>query len=321
MMSATTITTTTTINTATAAFTGSIRPLKLAYLILVHTPDSVLASQRLMTAIWRPDFYYLYVVDREMSDQGRRALAEYLASPDAAVFRARGNVRVMQANVRAGWGSMGLVQNELDGLAELVRAHDDWDYALAVSGDTYPLVSQERLVERLAYWRRRGANFVCDDGKKPQRNQHVQAHKSARLAKLAWPTGVTEPDQFGSQWFTLTREFVEYTLTSTFARNVLMAMAQVEIPDESFFQVLLMNSHFNNTVGLVPPAPTSQICRYITWDKCNYEKKGIHMWPCFFGPKDFAAMTASDCVFTRKLLPDVSGDLYDMLDQHMATAV
>jgi hypothetical protein len=40
---------------------------------------------------------------------------------------------------------------------------------------------------------------VCDDGKKPQRNQHVQAHKSARLAKVAWPTGVTEPDQFGSQ--------------------------------------------------------------------------------------------------------------------------
>jgi hypothetical protein len=103
------------------------------------------------------------------------------------------------------------------------------------------------------------------------------------------------------QWFTLTREFVEYTLTSTFARNVLMAMAQVEIPDESFFQVLLMNSHFNTTVGLIvrhyppvrvrnhsslimplhsslapralpqPPAPTSQICRYITWDKCNYE--------------------------------------------------
>jgi hypothetical protein len=110
------------------------------------------------------------------------------------------------------------------------------------------------------------------------------------------------------QWFTLTREFVEYTLTSTFARNVLMAMARVEIPDESFFQVLLMNSPFNNTVGLSvrystthpvlssrrsaeiiakewrkhsplivvrplpqPPAPTSQICRFITWDKCNYE--------------------------------------------------
>jgi hypothetical protein len=178
--------------------TGSTRPLKLAYLILVHTPDSVRASQRLMTAIWRPDFYYLYVVDRDMNDQGRQALAEYLASPDAAEFHARGNVRVMQANVRAGWGSMGLVQNELDGLAGLVRTHDDWDYALAVSGDTYPLVSQERLVKRLTYWRRRGANFVCSDGKKPKRNKHVQAHKSARLAKVVWPTGVTEPDQFGS---------------------------------------------------------------------------------------------------------------------------
>jgi hypothetical protein len=184
---------------SSSGYTGGIRPVKLAYLILVHTPDSVRASQRLMTAIWRPDFYYIYVVDREMSDLGRRALAQYLASPDAAVFHARGNVRVMRANVRAGWGSMGLVQNELDGLAELVRAYDDWDYALAVSGDTYPLVSQERLVERLAYWRRRGANFVCDDGKKPERNQDVPPHKSARMAKVSWPTGVTEPDQFGTQ--------------------------------------------------------------------------------------------------------------------------
>jgi len=184
---------------STVGFTGSIRPVKLAYLILVHTPDSVRASQLLMTAIWRPDFYYLYVVDREMSDQGRRALGEYLASPDVAVFQALGNVRVMLANVRAGWGSMGLVQNELDGLAELVRAYDDWDYALAVSGDTYPLVSEERLVERLAYWRRRGANFVCDDGKEPERNQDVPPHKSAGMAKVSWPTGVTEPDQFGTQ--------------------------------------------------------------------------------------------------------------------------
>lgn len=66
------------------------------------------------------------------------------------------------------------------------------------------------------------------------------------------------------QWFTLTREFVEYTLTSTFASNVLMAMTRAGIPDESFFQVQLMNSHFNNTVGQIvryhPPArPCSRV--------------------------------------------------------------
>jgi len=53
------------------------------------------------------------------------------------------------------------------------------------------------------------------------------------------------------QWFVLTREFVEYMLTSSLSRNVLVAMSEgkAEIPDESFMQVLIMNSPFNHTVG------------------------------------------------------------------------
>jgi hypothetical protein len=139
-------------------------------------------------------------------------------------------------------------------------------------------------VERLAYWR--GANFVVDGGGRPERGNEVPAFKAERLTVVkSWPTGVTQPDQFGSQvlpshrvpsasvnsphthdrtrtrttahaagthqWFVLTREFVEYVLTSAFARNVLVAMAadKAQIPDESYFQVVLMNSPFNTTVS------------------------------------------------------------------------
>ncbi|ELR20600.1 xylosyltransferase I, putative [Acanthamoeba castellanii str. Neff] len=224
--------------------------LRLAYLILVHSHDSVLAAQRLLPAIYHPDFYYVIV-------------------------------------------------NELDGLQELL-AFGPWDYAINLSGDSYPLVSQARLVERLAYWR--GANFVVDGGERPERANEVPAFKAERLAVVkSWPTGVTQPDQFGSQWFVLTREFVEYALTSAFARNVLVAMAadKAQIPDESYFQVVLMNSPFNITV--------------------SQRKPGARPLPCFFGPKDFEALVESDCVFTRKMHPEVSGDLYAMLDQHIST--
>lgn len=301
--------------------------LRLAYLILVHSHDSVLAAQRLLPAIYHPDFYYVIVVDQNMDHRARRALDDFLSSQkDHHKNNEKdNNVKVVRANVRSEWGSLGLVQNELDGLQELL-AFGPWDYAINLSGDSYPLVSQARLVERLAYWR--GANFVVDGGERPERANEVPAFKAERLAVVkSWPTGVTQPDQFGSQWFVLTREFVEYALTSAFARNVLVAMAadKAQIPDESYFQVLLMNSPFNITVSqrpaTAPAAPAVKpICRYLRWhSKCLYSKPGARPLPCFFGPKDFEALVESDCVFTRKMHPEVSGDLYAMLDQHIST--
>ncbi|ELR24151.1 xylosyltransferase I, putative [Acanthamoeba castellanii str. Neff] len=247
--------------------------LKVAYLILVHSDESVLASQRLLPAIWRPDFFYLYVVDQSTDELGRLRLDEFLGSP-AAVFHGSANVRAMTTNVLSGWGTLGLVQNELDGLQELLGL-GKWDYAINLSGDTYPLVGQAELAERLAHWR--GANFVTDPGTRPQRANEVPELKLARLANVTWPTGVAEPDQYGSQWFILTREFVEYTLSSARARNVLLAMGsgKADVADESFFQIVLMNSPFNSTVG--------------------YQR-------------DLQVMVESDCVFARKLHPEVSQD-------------
>lgn len=167
----------------------------MAYLILVHSDESVLASQRLLPAIWRPDFFYLYVVDQSTDELGRLRLDEFLGSP-AAVFHGSANVRAMTTNVLSGWGTLGLVQNELDGLQELLGL-GKWDYAINLSGDTYPLVGQAELAERLAHWR--GANFVTDPGTRPQRANEVPELKLARLANVTWPTGVAEPDQYGSQ--------------------------------------------------------------------------------------------------------------------------
>jgi len=53
--------------------------------------------------------------------------------------------------VQAWWGGIGLVQNELDALQELL-AMGEWDYAINLSGDTFPLMTQNRIVEQLEYW-------------------------------------------------------------------------------------------------------------------------------------------------------------------------
>ncbi len=199
---------------ATTQEVGLGAGLKVAYLILVHSNESVLASQRLLPAIWRPDFFYLYVADQSMDELGRRMLDEFLASP-ATVFHGSANVRVMTTNVLSGWGTLGLVQNELDGLQELLGL-GEWDYAINLSGDTYPLVRQADLAERLTFWR--GANFVTDPGLRPQRASEVPEWKLARLKVDKWPTGVVEPDQFGSQVLLL---FVLLAVTHTWSPTLI----------------------------------------------------------------------------------------------------
>lgn len=54
---------------------------------------------------------------------------------------------------------------------------------------------------------------------------------------------------FGTQWYVLTREFVKFSLYSSMARDLLIAMTDINMfaPDETFFQTLLLNSDFRNT--------------------------------------------------------------------------
>jgi hypothetical protein len=166
---------------------GEKRPcVKIAYLILVHSRDSVLASQLLIKAIWRPDFFYLYIIDKNM-ERDARSLLESIAEVS---FH---NVQIMTASVESEWGSLGVIQSELDGLQELLT-YGQWDYAINLSGDSYPIMSQDGLVARLAEWQ--GANFMTDTGEEPITTQYMPSRKADTVK---WPRGITTADYFGSQ--------------------------------------------------------------------------------------------------------------------------
>jgi hypothetical protein len=281
--------------------------IKIGYVVLVHTLDTIRASKPLLAAIWRPQHFYVFVADSALDQTSLAVLEDLVNQGSYAMVGSRKpaeNVRVLQANVKAGWGEMGLVQNELDGLQALLDL-GEWDFTIALSGNSFPLMSQERLAEKLAHFR--GKNFLTDHGLAPFRDED----KASRVADVTWPKGIVKGQLFGTQWFVLTREFVEYALHSTLSRNLLVAMVAGEafVPDESFFQILIVNSPFNHTVIQEGQA----ICRFIKWDDCNYEKYTEGSIPCYLGMKDLHEMLSSSCIFARKTEPAVSGELYDAL--------
>jgi hypothetical protein len=122
--------------------------IKVAYLVLLHSLDSVLAAERLLPAIWQPQFIYLILSDKDMDNVALDRLNQFLASGIYTQREAKqpDNVRRVTCASSAPWGSIGLVQNTLDGLQELLSWNQTWDYAINLSGDTYPLMSQGRCL-------------------------------------------------------------------------------------------------------------------------------------------------------------------------------
>jgi hypothetical protein len=65
----------------------------------------------------------------------------------------------------------------------------------------------------------------------------------------------------GSQWWILTREFVEYVLTDNFARRLLIYMVNSFIPDEMYFQTVFWNSPWQQK-GFYGPSTKENKFRY-----------------------------------------------------------
>lgn len=216
--------------------------------------------------------------------------------------------------MKAGWGSLGLIQNELDGIQELLGMGDDWGYFILLSGDSFPLMTQERLVEVLLELGVHN-NYLTLSGHRPE--NLTQPWKQARTDQVAWPEGL-DAGISGSQWVTLTRDFAYYAASSATARNLLVAFTKARVPDEGFFQTLLINNpHFLPTTLLEGHHP-KPFCRFEKWGSCYHSIPGRDpKAPCYLGEKDFDDMVHSGCGFARKFNLNTSMTLYSKLKPHI----
>lgn len=236
------------------------------------------------------------------------------------------NIILLKKRVNVKWGHISQVEATLELMSTAVNANKGYDYLWLISGQDYPIKSNKYIADFLK--EHKGENFIeilPDSNKEYQRylkrNQtwystwgaspllvirilrkvyniitggaYRSIIKRKNILNVKW--------QFGSSWWTLTEDTCRYIISAQEDGRFLRYYKNCICPDESFFQTLLWNSQFKESLigyNLV----------YVDWSE---GKKN----PKILTKQDFSALINSNKLLARKVDSEgVSRELIQMLE-------
>lgn len=290
-------------------------PIRIAYIILAHhRPESVI---RLVRRLHAPDHGFFIHYN--------------LRSPPAEFARLAGelgglaNVRMLERH-KCSWGDSGMVTGAIKAIHEMARLDFIYDYAILLTGQDYPIKSDAQFRARLAS--AAGGSYMewaawpipnWEKGRAIKRIENFHWHLPfPRWTRpLGWPVhrqnlpiplkrkipGGLHP-HFGSAFWYLHRSCLKYIHDYVTGHpEYVRFFHHVLIPDECFFQTLLMNSP-------LAPAIAPRNLTYIDWRP---------PWPGILTIADLPKLRQSDGLLARKFDPMVDGKILDQLDLHQQT--
>jgi hypothetical protein len=217
---------------------------------------------------------------------------------------------------RSQWGGFGHVRATLKGIDNIVGNGVTFDYAVLLTGQDYPLRPPAEIARVLgesggrsfmrhielpwAPWGPRGGLDRVEDW-------HVITYRRLHVAlplRRKLPGGLRAYG--GSAYWCLERTLVHFV--HGFLRDnpdYVRFFEHVFVPDELFFQTIIMNSQLRDTVE-------NDDLRYLDWSR--------EPAPAVFTAADLPALLGSGQLFARKFDETVDSDVLDALDRHLARA-
>jgi hypothetical protein len=243
-----------------------------------------------------------------------------------------GNVVFLKRNI-CHWGDFGLVRATLTGLKYLCQYKVEFDYAFLITGQDYPIKSNNQIetflskantkefvsyfplpwepwkserggFERIENWHYRfgNNNYIGTSHKDHKLTPSLNSSRYYRLPiiipKRTFPKNF---DPFGgSQYWCITRECVDYI--NIFVKQnpkFVNFRKYVDIPDEMFFQTMLLNSPLKDKI-----IPDNLRC-------IHWTKEGT---PRIWQVEDFEILSRSKALFARKFDESVDSEILDLID-------
>lgn len=277
------------------------RHLRLAYIISAYTRlDQV---NRLVRRLQADGTSFHIHVDRKTDDAEFRSLLARLH--DVA------SVRFLERHA-CHWGGFGHVRATLKGIDELRRQGFPFDYLILLTGQDYPIKSKQqvdRFFEAAAGKSYMAFSPLPSDSWSPRGGLdrvaywHLRSHgPHVRLPlRRRFPSGL-RPYGGGAYW-ALSRDCVAHVARFVAERpDVVSFFRHVDIPDESFFQTVLMNSELRETI-------VNDNLRYIDWTRGRR--------PAILQTSDLEALRASPKLFARKFDVDRDATVLELIDRHL----
>ncbi|XP_041825722.1 xylosyltransferase 2 [Melanotaenia boesemani] len=292
-------------------------PVRVAFVLMVHG-RAVRQLKRLIKAIYHRDHYYYIHVDKRSGYMHREILQIAQQFP---------NVRVTPWRMVTIWGGASLLKAYLRSMQDLLAIPEwKWDFFINLSATDFPTRTNDELVAFLSLYRDK--NFLKSHGRENTRFIKKQGldrlfhecdNHMWRLGERSIPEGLEVSG--GSDWFALTRIFVEYVINSQ--DELVLGLKQFYtyalLPAESFFHTVLGNSHMCDTL-------VDNNLRVTNWNRklgCKCQYKHIVDW-CGCSPNDFKPQDliriqqlSRPTFFARKFESTVNQEAIDILDTHL----
>jgi len=285
---------------------------RIAYIVSAHhRPEMAI---RLIRRIHAPDHGIFIHYNRRSSDEEYHQLVDALKDLSGITFLPRQKCR---------WGDTGLVLASLEGIRAIAAGGFVYDYAILLTGADYPIKSDEQIRAALSaanghsfleFGRWPIANWEKGKGIRRIHNYHFHPPFPDWLRAYGWQPSwqhITIPARrklpgslhpyFGNGFWYLSRACLKYVLDYTAEHpDYIPFFKHVYIPDECFYQCLLMNS---------PLAPTIQprSLTYVDWSRKPF--------PAILNVSDMPRLLQSDCLFARKFDNKVDAAIMDQLDR------
>jgi hypothetical protein len=272
---------------------------RLAYLISAYKlPDQLV---RLVQRLAAPGTTFVIHVDRKT----RGSVYEEMVAGTRDL-----DVSFVPRHV-SHWGGFGHVLATLKCIEQLGRSGAEFDYAVLLSGQDYPLASNDAIAATLgesggmsfmSWWPLPHAPWGARGGLERIEDWHVITYRRWHLAvplRRKLPGGMS-PFGGGAYWC-LSRRVVDYVqgFVAT-SPDYVRFFRHVLIPDELFFQTLIVNSPLRDTV-------VDDNLRYIDWTR--------EPAPAVLTVGDLDAMLGSRKLFARKFDVTVDAAVLDRLDE------
>lgn len=198
-------------------------------------------------------------------------------------YKDSNTVIILPTSINVNWGGISQIRATLKSLEEIVHSTNDYKYVHLLSGQDYPLKTSEEIYEFFSktnknyieyknvssdYWRLKCFNLFSEN-----KNNRVliiriidkvirEIQKKINLKRK----NLLNINLYkGSQWFSLTKEAIGYCLKKAKEENLLKEYKYTYCSDEHFFQNILCNSKFKDTI-------INDNQRYIQWETGNSPK-------------------------------------------------
>jgi hypothetical protein len=208
-----------------------------------------------------------------------------------------------------------MVDAELRGIEELLKISLEWEFFINLSAQDFPLKSQTHIQDFLS--RNRGNDFirVANQSKvRPETLNRIQnyfiefTHRILHTPmKRRYLEGVTP--YIGNQWMILSRKFCEFVSYSPDVKRFKRFYRYTFIPDESFFQTVIMNTNYRGAI-------VNDDKRTIDWVPMGT----IKLRPRDFTSKDAEFLIASQGLFARKFDETVDAGILSILESNLSLA-